>query len=70
MAADGHSYERKADRALARDQVDEPDDGRGAPAHAHLPKPGAARADSRGVATGALILRFERFRAPILVALG
>ena len=52
MAADGHSYERKADRALARDQVDEPDDGRGARAHLSLPEPHPAPDDPR-VAGGA-----------------
>ena len=52
MAADGHSYERKADRALARDQVDEPDDGRGARAQLPRPQPHAAP-DDPGVAAGA-----------------
>jgi len=51
----------EADRALARDQVDESDDGRGTRAYLPLPKPSAAWADSR-LARGALS-GFARSRA-------
>ena len=47
MAADGHAYERTGDRALARDQVNEPDDRRGARVHRALLAPHAAQADPR-----------------------